>query len=142
MPVILQRRSRAYIMADEIPDEIRGFIVGHIGSLVQLELLLLWAADPTKSWTPEEAAKALFVAPDATYGLLEAMRAQGLCITLSDDKARYCLAPASPQRRELFKSLAELYKTRRLTIIDLVFKGPTEKYQKFANAFRFFKDKK
>jgi hypothetical protein len=128
-------------MPDEIPDSIRSFIAEHVGSLVQLELLLLLAADPAKGWSPEESAQALFVAPDATYGLFEAMRAQGLCVTLADDATRYSLAPASSERQALLKTLAELYRTRRLTITDLIFKGPVEKYQRFANAFRFRREK-
>jgi hypothetical protein len=128
-------------MADEVPAPLRSFIADHIGSLVQLELLLLLAADPQRDWNADEAAKALFVAPDATYGFLEAMRAHGLCAVREADNSRYFFSPADPSGTELVHSLAELYKQRRLTVTELIFKGPVEKYQTFANAFRFRRDK-
>ena len=128
-------------MADEIPAPLRNFIAEHIGSLVQLELLLLLAADSDRDWNAEQAAQALFVAPDAAYGFLEAMRVRGLCAVRESDKTRYFFSPADPAWAELVQSLAELYKQRRLTVTQLIFQGPVEKYQNFANAFRFRRDK-
>ena len=65
-------------MPDDVSPELRNFIAEQIGSIAQLELLLLLAADPAKTWNADEAAAALYVTPDAAYGFLEGMRVRGL----------------------------------------------------------------
>jgi hypothetical protein len=127
-------------MPSDLPDDLRRFIAEHLGSIVQLELLLLLAEDPGKSWSAEEAAKALYVAPEAAHGFLEAMRAKGLCQDDAAAKGRYRFAPAKPEHEQLTRDLAAFYKERRLTIINLIYSSPVQKLQSFADAFRLRKD--
>ena len=123
-------------MPEEVSPELREFIAEQVGSIAQLELLLLLAADPARRWTAEEAATALYIAPDAAYGFLEGMRIRGLLETVSQpDDFRF-----APQNREwsaLVSKLALLYKERRLTVINLIFSHPVDKLHSFADAFRF-----
>jgi hypothetical protein len=128
-------------MSTEIPDELRRFIGDYLGSIVQLELLLLLAADRNKAWTGQEAAKPLYISADAATGFLELMRQQGLCAANADSPARYRFAPAQPEWEQLVQELALQYRNRRLTITDLIYAAPTGKFQRFADAFRFRKDK-
>src|SRR5690606_34932858 len=85
------------VMPEDIPAELRSFITDHIGSIAQLELLLLLAADPAKSWNADEAAKALYTAADMTYGLLEGMRTLGLLEAVENSDERYRFAPKKPE---------------------------------------------
>lgn len=127
-------------MPAELPDDLRRFITEHLGSIVQLELLLLLAADPAKPWSSEEAAKALYVAPEAALGFLEQMRAQGLCRAEGDAPVCYRFSPSAPEHQQLTRDLAAIYKERRLTIINQIYAGPVQKFQSFADAFRLRKD--
>lgn len=124
----------------EVPADLRNFIQEHVGSILQLELLLLLAADPAKSWSAEEAAKALYVNPDAAYGFLEGMRVRGLFERLESDD-RYRFAPQNPESARLTAELAEFYRERRLTVIDLIYASPKDRFQSFADAFRFRRPK-
>jgi hypothetical protein len=128
-------------MESDLPDDLRRFIAEHLGSIVQLELLLMLAADANKSWTPNEAAKALYISPEGARGFLEGMRQQGLCQISPDEPASYRFAPAKSEWEQLTRSLAEYYKDRRVTIINLIYARPAEKPQSFADAFRLRKDK-
>ena len=127
-------------MPADLPDDLRRFIAEHLGSIVQLELLLLLAADARKPWSAEEAAKALYVSPEATLGFLEQMRAQGLCQRENSDPIHYRFAPSRPEHEQLTQDLAAVYKERRLTIINLIYASPVQKFQSFADAFRLRKN--
>lgn len=128
-------------MPQDIPTNLRAFITEHISSILQLELLLLLAADSSKAWTAEEVAKVLYVSPDATLAFLEALRARGFCDRDEGLQPAYRFAPKNEEWRGLVSSLATLYKERRLTVTDLIYAGPAQKYQSFADAFRVKKEK-
>jgi hypothetical protein len=69
------------------------------------------------------------------------MRERGLCQQVAASPAGYQFAPAKPEWEQLTRDLAAVYKERRLTIIDLIYAGPAEKFQSFADAFRLRKEK-
>ena len=128
-------------MPADLPDDLRRFIGEHLGSIVQLELLLLLSADAGKSWSADEVAKALYISSEAALGFLEGMRQQGLTQAKAESPARYQFAPTSADHERLTHELAEHYKDRRVTIINLIYAGPIHKFQNFADAFRLRKDK-
>lgn len=134
-------KSAAYIMPDNIRADLRDFIVNEVGSIAQLELLLLLHQDARKDWNAEEAARALYTAADATAALLEGFRARGF-VTVSDTQPpRYQFASRKPEHEQLVRDLAELYQTRRVTVINLIYAGPEQKLRSFADAFRLRKRK-
>jgi hypothetical protein len=128
-------------MSAEIPAELRRFIADYLGSIAQLELLLLLVASGDKQWSAGEAAKALYIAPEAALGFLELMRQQGLCAASSESPARYSFKPARPEWVQLAEALAVQYRERRLAVIDVIYSAPAEKFRRFADAFRLREDK-
>lgn len=126
-------------MTEDVPVPLRAFIAEHIGSILQLELLLLLAAKPDEAWSSERAAKTLYVTPNVAFGLLEGMRTRGL-LTLAAD-GTYQFQPTPPEWKGLVEQLAELYRDRRLTVTGLIYSGPDEKLRNFADAFRFRRPK-
>jgi hypothetical protein len=128
-------------MQPDLPDDLRRFIGEHFGSIVQLELLLLLAADAGKTWSADEAAKALYISSEAARGFLEGMCQHGLGQSSTESPSRYRFAPRAPDGERLTRELAEHYKDRRVTIINLIYAGPAQKFQSFADAFRLRKDK-
>lgn len=92
-----------------------------------------------RGWTVAEAAKGLYTAVSMTEPLLESLRAIGL---VGYQEHRYQYAPASKELDQLVGQLAQLYQQRRVTIINLIYSGPVQKLQDFADAFRIHKKKK
>jgi hypothetical protein len=128
----------AGLMPDEIRADLRDFIVNEIGSIAELELLLLLLREPQKAWSAQDAAKALYTAEDATAALLENFRTRGFA---NADAGRYTFAPRTAEQQQLIADLAQLYQTRRVTVINLIYAGPVQKLKSFADAFRLRKPK-
>lgn len=128
-------------MPDNIRADLRDFIVNEVSSIAQLELLLLLHQDARKDWSAEDAARALYTAADATAALLEGFKNRGLAVIADNAPARYRFAARSPEQEQLIRDLAELYKTRRVTVINLIYAGPEHKLRSFADAFRLRKRK-
>jgi hypothetical protein len=126
-------------MLEDLPADLRRFISEHIGSIAQLELLLLLAGDSSKSVGADEAARVFYLTPDAARTYLEVMRADGLVARQADGTYRF--APANEQWRQLVQALAEAYRERRLTVVQAIYAGPSDAIQSFADAFRIRKDK-
>jgi len=126
-------------MSDDLPAELRRFIHEHIGSIAQLELLLLLAGHPEKGLSAEEAARICYVTGEAARGILEAMRADGLVAIHPDGS--YGFAPRDDAWLSLVRSLAEYYTQRRLTVTHAIYSRPADELQRFADAFRLKKDK-
>ena len=126
-------------MPEDLPVELRRFIAEHIGSIAQLELLLLLAGDSGKTLDSAEAARVFYLTPDAARTLLELMRADGLVAREADGTYRF--APANDQWRQMVQSLAGVYRERRLSVVQAIYAGPSDAIQSFADAFRIKKDK-
>jgi hypothetical protein len=126
-------------MPDEIRADLRDFIVNEIGSIAELELLLLLLREPQKAWSAQDAAKALYTAEDATAAQLESFRTRGYAA--ADAGGRYAFAARTPEQQQLIADLAQLYQTRRVTVINLIYAGPVQKLRSFADAFRLRKPK-
>jgi DNA-binding MarR family transcriptional regulator len=124
-------------MSDQIPPQVETFVSDCIGSIAELELVLLVAGDPSKAWTVESIAAQLYVTPASVDAVLVRMTAKGL---LSHGADGYRFAPRTPDLVETVKTLKELYAARRLKVVEMIYAGPTEKYQRFADAFRLRKN--
>ena len=117
---------------DDIPRDVRGFIAAHLDSVSALEVLLLLHADPDRPWTPEDIGRALVTKPQAAAGFLHQLRDHGLA-SERDGTFRYA-------RHRSVDALADLYATRRHTVIGLIFDRPDPAASALADAFRFRKE--
>ncbi|QDT55821.1 hypothetical protein Pan44_38690 [Caulifigura coniformis] len=120
-------------MSDQIPPQVETFVGDCIGSIAELELLLLLAGDPSKAWTVEGVSRELYVTPAAAEALLTAMTSRGL---LTHHVDGYRFAPRNPELVTTVEALKELYARRRLKVVEMIYAGPADKYQSFADAFR------
>ncbi len=126
-------------MADHIPSDVQAFISDSIGSIAELELLLMLADDPATNWQAEAIARQLYVTPAAAESVLTRMTSRGLLVHSSEG---YRFAPQSAALEATVKALKGEYRKRRVRVIELIYAGPTEKYQSFADAFRLRKNPK
>jgi DNA-binding HxlR family transcriptional regulator len=123
-----------------IPPPVRQFIADHIDSVMQLEVLLLLAAERQRAWTANDLAELLRIDPTWVDAQLRAMAAAGL-VAQQADPAAFRFDPRTPELAQAVDELAKTYADRRVTVIGLIFAKPMDKIRSFADAFRIRKDK-
>jgi hypothetical protein len=128
-------------MSDEIPADVRQFIIDHLNSVAQLEVLLLLRSDAQRDWSGEDVARALYTAADVTAGQLADLHARGLLAAAEPPEARYRYGPRTSELGDLVARLADVYRERRVSVITLIYSKPVDKVRTFADAFKLRKDK-
>ena len=126
---------------DEILPEVRAFIAAQVGSVVQLETLLMLHATPGREFEPGDVARDLRIELAWAEAQLDTLWEQGLLIrTETAVPRRYQYGPAPEQKRAI-DGLAKAYTERRVTVIGLIFSKPADSLRAFSDAFRIRKDK-
>lgn len=57
-------------MSDDFPADLRQFIIDHLNSVAELEVLLLLRTTPEKEWTAAEVGKSLYAATEVSAAQL------------------------------------------------------------------------
>jgi hypothetical protein len=121
-----------------ISSDLRNFIAGNIQSVEQLEILCLLAGEPSKSWTVADAHRRIQSTEKSVLEVFQYFVAHDLFIADASGAFRF-----SPKTAALGNSALELVKTyreRRVAVIEMIYKKPSEAVQHFADAFRLRKD--
>jgi hypothetical protein len=126
-------------MSDDIKPDLRNFIAEQVHSVAKLELLLMLQEKRDRSWTADEAARALYIAANPAEKLLLELQAGGLVEVESSTPPRFRFAPRTKELDALVTSLAELYSQRRVTVITLIHSAPVDKLRTFADAFKIIR---
>jgi hypothetical protein len=126
------------VSKEDVPIQVRRFIDENIMSVEELETLLLLCSNPQKEWVPIEVSQELYTSIEAAKTRLADLRGRGLLKEIAE--ARFIYAPSTPQVGALVTELAALYKTRRVTIITLIYSKPSEQIRAFSDAFRIKKN--
>ena len=125
---------------DDISPDVKAFIADYIGSVVQLETLLLLHGAPARAWSAEEVAADLRIDLAWAEAQLDAICEQGLLDCRTGSPRRYVFAPHSSHHRRAVDALATTYAQRRVTVIGLIFAKPVDSLRAFSDAFRLGKD--
>lgn len=112
----------------------------HVGSVVQLETLLMLHADAARSWTADEVAASLRIDRAWAQGQLEGLCASRLASCAGDPAPGYRFAPADGRLAAAVDGLARAYAERRVTVISLIFAKPPDTLRAFSDAFRLRRD--
>jgi len=124
-----------------IPEDVRRFIIEHIGSMDQLELLFLLHGSSPRAWSAEAAARELRIEEDMASRRFADLEAHGLAKSTRDSSGRlYCYSAASAELDRAVGELVRVYAERKVAVIDLIFSKPLENIRVFADAFRLRKD--
>jgi len=126
-------------LGNDLPPALRAFIVDSIGSVVQLEALLLLRRSGSE-WTLEALRRELRIERDGAAAQLDALVSAGLAAASAGGEPAYRYAPASAERRRLVDELAAAYEDRRVTVIGVIYSKPADTIRTFADAFRLRKD--
>jgi hypothetical protein len=112
--------------------DVAGFLTSHIGSLEQLEVLLLLQRTSPKSWSPDAIANELRVNATSVRGRLEDLGKRGL-ITAETEGHRY--DPRNSADATI-RRVADAYRERRVAVISFIFSRKESSMQTLADAFR------
>lgn len=117
----------------DLPQNVYAFLLEHIDSLEQLEVLLLMRKDP-RSWSAAEIARELRIMPDSAGNRMSNLALRG--IVTEDGTSRYRYSPRSPELDRDVAGLATAYAERRVTVINLIATKHLERIKSFADAFK------
>jgi hypothetical protein len=123
-----------------LPEEVRRFIVDHIDSVEQLEILLLLHGQRARTWTAESVARELRIAPISAGERLEEFVRGSVLSRADGTPVEYRYAPGSSKLDTAVDGLARAYSERRVTVINFIFSKPVDKIRTFADAFRLRKE--
>ncbi len=123
-----------------IAEELEGFVLENVVSVEQLEILLLVSSGQDRVWTADAVARELRSSPRSAARWLEDLRSRRL-VAVATEAGAYRYDPITDGLRALVESLRQLYGSRRVTVIDLIFDKSRMKLQIFADAFRIREDR-
>lgn len=118
-------------MSNGVSPTVTSFLRDHVGSIEILEVLLLFHREPAKTWTSGAVAAELRIQPRSAAGRCAALLKIGL---LKQQQDAFHFDGSSPIAR-VVDELSEAYRTRRVTVIEMIFSKPVESSRLFADAF-------
>lgn len=119
-------------MTDGIPPRVRDFVLAHVDSIEQLEVLLLLAARPTVAFTTVEVSDELRTAPSSAANRLDRLRDHRLVEVLPGDRHRL---RADPELSETLRQVANAYRDWRVSVVTLIYSRPSDVVRVFTDAF-------
>jgi hypothetical protein len=126
-------------MTEGLPTRVRDFLLAHVDSIEQLEVLLFLAARPTTSFTTVEVSDELRTAPSSAANRLARLRDHGLAEVLRGDRHRL---RADPELTETLRQVAQAYRDCRVSVVTLIYSRPSDVVRVFTDAFVFKKGPK
>jgi hypothetical protein len=111
---------------------VRRFLSREIDSIGTLELLILFAAEPTRRWTREVLVEHLRSAMPAITERIKSLQKLRL-VAEKNDGWQYC---ATGPIDTVVRATMVAYRERRLSVIEAIYADRTVAYREFADAFR------
>lgn len=131
-------------METGLTPDIRTLIVERIGSVVELEVLLLLHATPGRAWTAGDVAAQLRIDPTWAGVQLSTLAGHGLLVKAggaSPDVTGYRYRAADANLDRAVIGLSKAYADLRVSVISLIYSKPSDNLKTFADAFRIRKEK-
>jgi hypothetical protein len=110
-------------MPQSIPESIVRFLIEHIDSVRQLEILLLMRRGSERSWSATEVEDALGIGSGTAEPELEALSCRSLLDVRFGAELRYRFAPSGCDIRGAMDSVASLYHATPGVIVELLQAG-------------------
>lgn len=132
---------------DEIPDEVRRFILTSIPSVPYLEAMLLLRGAPEDEWDTKRVAQRLYVSEKVAAELLASLYEAGVLVLSDQSQAAgegrprlYCYRPTADALAAIIDQLADVYAKNLIGVTNLIHANSGIKVQQFADAFKWRKD--
>lgn len=126
---------------NKISKEVKDFVFHSIDSVEQLDILLLLQSDVQKKWSIKEISNFLRSTPTSIEKRVSKLIEQNLLLEASVPGEKiYSLHFQSEAVLNIVSELAEIYKTHRYGILEIIF-SPLKKSRDFADAFKISSSK-
>jgi hypothetical protein len=119
-------------MSEVLPAPVRDFLLAHVDSIEQLEVLLLLASRPTSALTTVEIADELRTAASSAANRLAKLRDHRLVDVLPGDRHRI---HGDAALAATLRQVEQCYRERRVTVVTLIYSRPSDVVRVFTNAF-------
>lgn len=119
-----------------VPLEVQRFVLDRIGSIAQLEALLMMRNAPDTWWLSASMAERLYVSERACRAELDALKEQGLLVRRQEDIGwQFRYAPSNGELREFVDRLVYYYSKHLVVISNLIHSKPRTRLHEFSEAF-------
>ena len=115
-----------------MPSQVREFILRHVTSVEQLELLLLFAANPARSWTISQLVDEIRSSQESVTQRMKQLLKEGF---LSNTGEFYRFDPSPPEIAAAIPELIATYREYRVRVTELIY-SRVEVLKKFSDAFK------
>jgi hypothetical protein len=122
-----------------IPDEVRRFILTSIPSVPYLESILLLQRETSSAWNAARLAERIYVPQAHAAFLLRSLEAARISAKEPGVQDGYRYAPP-PQLAAMLERVAQHYATDLFAVTALIHSSPEKRAYQFADAFRLRKD--
>jgi hypothetical protein len=124
----------------ELSNDVKEFIVEHVHSVPQLEVLLLLAQNHNELWSADAVSRELKVNPSLAKSQLDDLLSDGLLV-LADGTGPglYRYNHASSHVNKTVKQLANAYASQRVAVLTLILAKPFDKVRLFTETFRMIR---
>ena len=123
--------------SDALPTQVRHFLGQYIQSVEQLEILLLLASSPEKTWTIAGVYEVIRSSERSVATRLEEFRDQGFFESQPGPPATYRYSPKNEMLRAGVTETAKVYQERRVKVVEAIFSPDLDPLQGFSDAFKF-----
>jgi hypothetical protein len=117
-----------------ITKEVADFLTRYIGSIAQLELLLLLKRHEERHWDADSIVREVHVDHDWAMARLKEFARAGIAREEATRTFRY--APKNGKLRSAVDAVAQLYAERRVAVVDFIYAKPLTNLRVFAESFR------
>lgn len=121
---------------NQIPEDLRQFILSACATVPHLEALLLLRREAPRTWNTADIARNLYIDERTAAVVLRDLTSIGLAVA-DDTTAAYHYAPSSDGNAQLVDRLADLYAHALVAVTNLIHGRSA---QLFADAFKFRKE--
>lgn len=128
-------------MPNLIPEEVKCFLVDHIDSIAELEIVLFLREHRDRSWSCGSVADRIYLSEEVTAGLLVKLTNRGLLTADGMSPASFRYGPRNQELALIVDQLAETYAKYLVPVTELVHKKSRRNIEGFADAFKFKKEK-
>lgn len=123
-------------MGERFPDHIRQFILQNVDSIETLEILLFLYERSEQGWTAADVSRELRGDAHSVRKRLSELSARGIISVDSQNPDMFSGGGRDERQLSLVRELSELYRTRRYSVIEIIFSRPVDVVRTFAEAFR------
>lgn len=125
------------MVASNVSEEVRRFLLGAIPSVPHLEALLLLHADPNREWDAPDLGARLYLDAARAGQLLADLARAGLAVVIAGS---FRFAPSEASLASVVDAVAHTYGRHLVEVAELIHAARDHKAQRFADAFLLRKE--